>query len=135
MRKLVTLAMTGALVSGGLIGATTAGAATQGELTAQSCYGSAHDYDTVAGYHYEPPADYDYYKATSNCADINIKTDTNRYVKVCFFTADNEFLYCQESHKLTTAGEWKVIATNVNDGTRFKFHFRSDAVSTGEYAS
>ncbi|MET9772301.1 hypothetical protein [Streptomyces sp. NPDC006415] len=42
---------------------------------------------------------------------------------------------CQADYKLTEAGSWIVIATNVKDNTEYQFHFRSDARSTGQYAS
>jgi hypothetical protein len=42
---------------------------------------------------------------------------------------------CQSSYKLMTGGQWNVIATNVADGTRFYFDFRSTARSTGQWAA
>jgi hypothetical protein len=52
-------------------------------------------------------------------------------VKVCFYASGGGLNYCQSSYKTTTAGEWKVIATDVIDGTKFKFQFASSAASSG----
>ncbi|MCD7445678.1 hypothetical protein K4B79_46830 [Streptomyces lincolnensis] len=102
--------------------ATTAGAA------AQSCYGT-WTYNKPSDTFFQP-ASY-LYLATDNCADINIKTNTSRQVKVCFYASGGGLDYCQSSYKTTTAGQWKVIATDVIDGTKFKFQFASSAASSG----
>ncbi|MDF3147075.1 MULTISPECIES: hypothetical protein [unclassified Streptomyces] len=136
-KRFIALAVTGAVAGSGLIATTagTAGAVTRGDVVAQSCYGSADDYTKASGTQIYPNyPTFFYLKTSSNCADINIKTDTNRYVKVCFLTSGGG-TSCQTDYKLATAGNWRVIATNVKDGTEFQFHFRSDAKSTGHWAA
>ncbi|MDQ0715697.1 hypothetical protein QFZ55_005149 [Streptomyces luteogriseus] len=129
-KRFVAIAMTGALAGAGLVGSTTvaAGAVTQGEVTAQSCY-QDWTYDKPAGTRFMPEKYL--YITTSNCADINIKTGTNRTVRVCFYASGGGLNYCQSSYKTTTAGEWKVIASDVKDGTKFRFEFNSTAASRG----
>ncbi|WP_369171847.1 hypothetical protein AB5J49_29405 [Streptomyces sp. R28] len=136
-KRIAALALTGAVVGSGLIATTagTAGAATQGEAVARSCYGNALSYTKDAGTHIYPNYPNFYYLiATSNCADINIKTNTDRYVKVCFLTSGGG-KDCQDNYKLATKGDWTVIATNVRDNAKFQFYFRSDAKSTGYSAA
>ncbi|PGH47888.1 hypothetical protein [Streptomyces sp. Ru87] len=127
-KRLVTFALTGTLAAAGLVGGTagTAGAAEQGT---QSCYGEAWSYSKPSGTNFQPSSTL--YFATDNCADINIKTNTSRRVKVCFYASGGGLNYCQGSYKTTTAGQWKVIATDVIDGTKFRFQFASPAASTG----
>ncbi|WP_051790244.1 hypothetical protein [Streptomyces sp. NRRL S-1022] len=98
--------------------------------TAASCYGSAHAYSKPSG-SYDYPTGSAYLTTTGNCADINIKTNTNRYVKVCWLKTGD----CQSDYTLTTAGQWTTVATDVADGTDFFFWFRSDASSTGYWAA
>ncbi|MFF2350967.1 hypothetical protein ACFVVL_14410 [Kitasatospora sp. NPDC058115] len=43
--------------------------------------------------------------------------------------------YCQSGYKLATAGQWNVIATDVQNGTRFYFDFQSTALSNGSWAA
>ncbi|MDF3147074.1 MULTISPECIES: hypothetical protein [unclassified Streptomyces] len=131
-KRFVAVAVTGVFAGGSLIGstATTAGAATEGEVVAQSCYGNAWGYSKPEGANFQPSSGALYF-ATDNCADINIKTNTSRKVKVCFYASGGGLDYCQSAYKTTTAGEWKVIASDVKDGTKFKFQFASPAASTG----
>ncbi|MGW1291630.1 hypothetical protein [Streptomyces sp. NPDC002533] len=133
-KRFLAVAMTGALAGAGLIGGTagTAGAAAQGDVVAQSCYGNAWTYSKRAGAYLQPESTT--YFTTANCADINIKTNTSRSVRVCFYSSSGGLNYCQTSYKTTTAGQWKVIASNVLDGTHFKFEFASSAASTGQRA-
>lgn len=133
-KRIAALALTGAVVGGGLIATTaatagTAGAATQGEVVAQSCYGNAWSYSKPSGTPFSPTNTT--YLTTANCADINIKTNTDRKVKVCFYAGGGGLNYCQPDYKSTKAGEWKVIASDVKDGTKFRFQFESSAASTG----
>ncbi|MFJ6123514.1 hypothetical protein ACIQKE_00310 [Streptomyces griseoviridis] len=97
---------------------------------AASCYGSAHSYSKPSGNN-DYPTGSSYLTTTSNCTDINIKTNTNRYVEVCWLSTGT----CQSGYTLTTAGEWTTVATNVLNGTDFFFWFRSDASSTGSWAA
>ncbi|MGP4044900.1 hypothetical protein [Streptomyces sp. 2A115] len=133
-KRFVAVAMTGALAGAGLIGGTAgaAGAATQGDVVAQSCYGNAWSYSKPSGTYFQPQSVT--YFMTGNCADINIKTDTGRRVKVCFYSSSGGLNYCQSEYKTTTAGEWKVIADDVLRGTNFKFQFASSTASTGKRA-
>ncbi|WP_189780426.1 hypothetical protein [Streptomyces capitiformicae] len=108
----------------------TASAASNGGVTVQRCNpDGVHDYLKVAGTHYSG------WYSTGDCTgEIKIAPDTNRYIKVCFYpqNADN---YCQSSYKLATANRFKTIATDVGNGTLFKFYFRSTARSTGQQVS
>ncbi|MFI1220851.1 MULTISPECIES: hypothetical protein [unclassified Streptomyces] len=130
-KRFLAAALTGALAGAGLIGGT-AGAATQGDVVAQSCYGDAWSYSKPSGTYLQPQSVT--YFMTGNCADINIKTGTNRRVRVCFYSSSGGLNYCQGSYKTTTAGQWKVIASSVLKGTHFKFDFASSAASTGQRA-
>ncbi|GAP47417.1 hypothetical protein [Streptomyces azureus] len=130
-KRFVAVAVSGALACAGLIGGT-ASAATPGEVVAQSCYDNAWSYSKPSGTYFQPQSVT--YFMTGNCADINIKTDTDRRVKVCFYSSSGGLNYCQSSYKTTTAGQWKVIASDVLKGTNFKFQFASSAASTGKRA-
>ncbi|SBU88990.1 hypothetical protein YW5DRAFT_00418 [Streptomyces sp. Ncost-T6T-1] len=133
-KRFLAVAMTGALAGAGLVGGTAgaAGAAAQGDVGAQSCYGNAWNYSKPSGAYLQPQSTT--YFTTGNCADINIKTNTSRRVRVCFYSSSGGLNYCQSAYKTTTAGQWKVIASDVLDGTHFKFEFASSAVSTGQRA-
>ncbi|MGN9759363.1 hypothetical protein [Streptomyces sp. SD31] len=132
--KQLAAAVVGVVAAGSLV-AGTAGPAGAAERGARSCYGNANDYNKASGTHWYPNyPTFNYLRATSNCADINIKTNTNRYVKVCFHLSGGS-RDCQADYKLAEAGTWTVIATDVKDNTHYQFYFRSDAKSTGQYAS
>lgn len=120
-----------ALVAGAMAVAPSADAAPRDAApsTATSCYGSAHSYSKPSG-SYRYPTGSAYLTTTTNCADINIKTNTNRYVAVCWQDGT-----CQDQYTYATAGEWTTVATGVLNGTRFFFWFRSDASSTGSWAA
>ncbi|WP_328459521.1 hypothetical protein [Streptomyces sp. NBC_00448] len=109
-------------------------AAHQSPSAAASCYGSAHSYSKPAGSEWYPPLNSPNLKTTSACSDINIKSDTNRYISVCFVPSSAP-AYCQSSYTLVTAGQWKAIATDVASGTVFYFDFRSTALSNGYWAA
>lgn len=97
---------------------------------ATSCYGSAHAYSKPSGSN-DYPTGSAHLTTTTNCADINIRTNTDRYVEVCWLKTAT----CQSQYTLTTAGQWTTVATNVANGTDFFFWFRSDATSTGYWAA
>jgi hypothetical protein len=97
---------------------------------AASCYGSAHSYSKPSGDYTYPSG---YLTTTGNCSDINIKPNTDRYVEVCWRAGEGDT--CQSEYKLARAGVWTVVATDVLDGTRFFFDFRSTAASTGSWAA
>ncbi|MDQ0750760.1 MULTISPECIES: hypothetical protein [Streptomyces] len=133
-KRFVAVALAGAVVGSGMI-TTAAGAATRGEVVAQSCYGDANTYTKDTGTNWYPNyPNFHRLITTSSCADINIKTNTDRYVKVCFLPRDGG-RDCQDNYKLAKKGTWTVIATDVKDNTSFQFYFRSDAKSTGSYAA
>ncbi|QIQ01258.1 hypothetical protein [Streptomyces liangshanensis] len=126
VRRLVaTAAATTALVAGSVM------LAPASQATVASCYGDASSYSKPAGTFWLPAGRT--FTTSSSCTDINIRSNTNRYVKVCFET--NGSLNCQANYTLTTAGQWTTVATNVNDGVQFAFEFRSDALSNGSWAA
>ncbi|MGW4689848.1 hypothetical protein ACWEPM_33875 [Streptomyces sp. NPDC004244] len=126
MRRIIaTAAATTALV------ASTVMLAPASQAAGTSCYSSASTYSKPAGTYWLPAGDL--FTTSSACSDINIKSNTNRYVKVCFEV--NATLQCQSNYTLTTGGQWTTIATNVQDGARFAFYFRSDALSNGSWAA
>ncbi|MBO0653795.1 hypothetical protein J1792_13705 [Streptomyces triculaminicus] len=135
--KRVALAACGLLLSAGALtgGATPAAAATaaQGGADVQACYDSAKAYFKPAG-SYAYPTGSGVLTTTSNCAGISIRPNTSRYVKVCFLPSSGGST-CQSSYTLATGDEWTVISANVSNGTRFWFHFKSDAQSTGSFAA
>ncbi|MFD7913630.1 hypothetical protein ACFV30_23375 [Streptomyces sp. NPDC059752] len=99
--------------------------------SAASCFDSSTSYSKPAG-DVDLPAGRLF--STSNaCTDINIRPNTNRYIKVCFETQGR--LECQANYTLARGGQWNTIATNVRHGTLFAFSFRSDASSTGRWAA
>ncbi|WKD30762.1 hypothetical protein [Streptomyces xanthophaeus] len=128
-RRFATTVFTAALVGGALVAAPTAQARTTGP--AASCFDSSTSYSKPAG-DIDLPAGRLF--STSNaCADINIRPNTNRYIKVCFETQGR--LECQPNYTLAYGGQWNTIATNVRDGALFAFSFRSEALSTGRWAA
>lgn len=129
MRQRIAATAISAVLAGGAIGL--APAAQARDIAPASCYGSANSYHKPAGTYWLPAGDV--FSTSGACTDINIKPNTNRYVKVCFET--NGRLECQPNYKLARAGQWNVIATNVRDGALFAFEFRSDAKSTGSWAA
>ncbi|KAF4406917.1 MULTISPECIES: hypothetical protein [Streptomyces] len=133
VRTRIAAAAASTVIAAGCLVATAgpAGAAEQG---ASSCYGDASSYTKASGQHLYPNyPTLNYLLTTTSCADINIKTGTDRYVKVCFHPQSGG-TECQSGYKLAKAGSWTVVATNVKDRTRYQFYFRSDAKSTGHIA-
>ncbi|WP_327640402.1 hypothetical protein OHB24_19055 [Kribbella sp. NBC_00482] len=73
------------------------------------------------------PSSGTYFKTSSKCRDINVASDFSnngnaRAVKVCFKTAG-----CQD-HWTNIPGDprtWKVVASNVKDGTEYYLKFYS----------
>lgn len=123
----------GALAASLLAGVVTlAPTAQAGEERAASCYGSAKNYSKPAGTADLPAGRL--FVTSGNCADINIKPRTNRYVMVCFETPSGGS-DCPSGYTLARGGEWNVVEYGVPDGTQFYFHFRSDALSNGSWAA
>ncbi|MFD5161623.1 hypothetical protein ACFWMJ_26680 [Streptomyces hawaiiensis] len=134
VRARIAAATASIVIAAGCLVAT-AGPAAAAEQGARSCYGNANSYTKASGQHLYPNyPTLNYLVATTDCADINIKSDTDRYVKVCFHPKSGG-TQCQADYKLAKAGSWTVIATDVKDKTHYQFYFRSDAKSTGQYAS
>lgn len=129
MRQRIAATAVSAVLAGGAIGL--APAAQARDAAPASCYGDANSYHKPAGTHWLPAGDL--FSTSSSCADINLKPNTNRYVKVCFEKDGRQ--ECQANYTLARAGEWNVIARNVRDGALFAFEFRSDARSTGSWAA
>ncbi|MDT0615243.1 hypothetical protein [Streptomyces lancefieldiae] len=128
-RHLAGAAATAALLTGAL---TVAPAAQADAGTAASCYGSAINYS-------KPEGDVDLpagrlFVTSGNCADINIKPRTNRYIMVCLETASGGSS-CPSAYTLAEGGVWNVLRSNVPDGTQFYFRFRSAALSNGSWAA
>lgn len=116
-----------AAITGGLVmaaGTLTIGTATT--ASAASCYGGAvsktFDMGTDEAAHYFGP-----YYASSQCNDINLKLTSwgngDPFVKVCFYPSSGGS-YCQSSdrrfEKSKDLNKWRVIATNVKPGTKYK---------------
>lgn len=72
-------------------------------------------------------------ETTGNCADINIRTNNNTFVRVCF--AGETGSKCQADFKRATAGQWTTVATNVKDKVWYYFQFYNDGASSGLYAA
>ncbi|MEU4606969.1 hypothetical protein AB0F43_28640 [Kribbella sp. NPDC023972] len=101
--------------------------------SAATCYGGAETFKKAEGAKYVPGSGW--YKTTSRCNDINIKVaregmSRGRNVRVCFENGG-----CQSAYKLATVNEWTVIATNVKDGTTFRFQFETAPSAAGAWAA
>lgn len=131
MKKLAALVMTGAIVGGSLLVSTTPAAAA-------TCYGSAKNYVSTAGGSVHPKGS-DFFKTTSNCADINIRVNgfgTPKKVKVCFYHSNNTLNYCQSSYSTYYPGDsWWEIATDVKDGVKFRFSFEVAGYKNFDWAA
>ncbi|MGP3949733.1 hypothetical protein [Streptomyces sp. 7N604] len=94
----------------------------------QSCYGSARDYTAVgdASQGVATWRAYSYATTTSACADINVKTNYSRWVRVCFERTAS----CNDWTP-AYVGQWTVVADDVDDGTKFWLVFKGSNNSTG----
>jgi hypothetical protein len=99
---------------------------------AATCYGGAvkffkREKETFA------PQD-SWFQTSSRCNDINLSlgpgSQKERRVKVCFYKKP-----CQERYTHVVAGTWTVIATDVKDGTKFRFMFETQEQVNGRYAA
>jgi hypothetical protein len=94
------------------------------EASAAGCYDSAVSVTKKSTSLYAP-ADSSRFKTTSACKDINLKENASGvpdgfYVRVCF---DNGG--CQSSYKwVANNSDWRVIASDVKDGTTYRFQFK-----------
>jgi hypothetical protein len=101
---------------------------------AATCYGGAESFKKQPDAKYAPTSGW--YKTTSRCNDINIKIGrypenlASRNVKVCFQNGG-----CQSADKRARVDEWTVIATDVKDGTTFRFQFDTNVGVIGHYAA
>ncbi|MFF3730205.1 hypothetical protein ACFYXM_07760 [Streptomyces sp. NPDC002476] len=132
-KRVAAVLLSAAFVGGTMAIAPTAQANEPNQGAAASCYGSAKSYSKPDGSGYYPAGSATL-TTTSNCSDINIKPNTNRYIAVCWVPSSGQ-VSCQAEYKLATGGQWNVIATNVQTGTRFYFVFRSTALSNGSWAA
>jgi hypothetical protein len=131
-------ASSGLLLTAGVLtgGATAAGAAetgSRGSARVLACYDSASYYLKPAGGTYYPPGGEPNLRTTSACADINIKPNTNRYVRLCLMRSGTP--QCQTDFTYAAAGSWTVVEEIVPNGTEFWFDFRSAAQSSGYWAA
>lgn len=94
------------------------------EASAGACYDSAVQV-TKPDWSLYYPTGSARFKTTSACRDINLKENSSNttngyYVRVCF---DNGG--CQSSYKwIANDDDWRVIASDVKDGTTYRFQFK-----------
>ncbi|NBM20686.1 hypothetical protein [Streptomyces sp. GC420] len=131
-KRLAYGTLAASLLAGVMTLAPTAAQAGEERTAAASCYDSAHSYSKPEGTADLPAGRL--FMTSGDCADINIKPRTNRYVMVCFETASGGS-YCPSDYTLARGGQWNVIEYDVPDGTQFYFHFRSAALSNGSWAA
>jgi hypothetical protein len=136
MKTLATRTGRIALATGLLTALTvTVGGIAAGQASAAGCYDSKKLFDKPGG-NYSAPTGDGWFRTTSNCRDINVQSamwvEDGAYVKVCFRTAG-----CQDSWKWVPAGAagWKVIASDVKDGTDYRFRFLSVGAFQGYRAN
>lgn len=105
------------------VGVTVGGVATANQASAAGCYESMKFFAKDDGTYYAPGTS-TWFRTTSNCRDIQVKSaawlDTGAYMKVCFKKTG-----CQGSWTWVPAGGtgWRVIATDVKDGTDYNLRF------------
>lgn len=130
LRK-IAIAIAVAATAGGLI--TGSGPAAADDFTVQACYDNAKPYNKPSG-----PASFPYngtwLTATANCNDINIRPHQTTTVYVCFAPSSGG-VSCQTRLTHVSAGSWGVVATNVANGTRFRFEFLFPTAQSGVYAA
>ncbi|MFJ4577033.1 hypothetical protein ACIP4W_37780 [Streptomyces sp. NPDC088846] len=124
-----------AVMLGGVTAAATTVSATAAEPEAvtaiQSCYGSAQNY-TAKAYPGPDTAHWPYTgyaHTTANCADINVKTNYDRKVRVCFAPKNT----CN-AYRLAKKGQWTVAASDVLGGSGFYIQFTGADNGTGQIA-
>lgn len=132
--RMAPIALTAVMLGGGMAAATAATADTgsgsaRPAAQIQSCYGSAKNYTAIgSGSTAVWPAGTAWAKATSHCADINIKVNYNRHVKVCFRSG------CPANFQYAKKGQWKVLAQRVPNGKEFFLEFSGGNNGTGQVA-
>lgn len=102
---------------------------------AATCYGGAQTYNLADGSYIYPNSTSSWLTTSSRCNDINFKpSNRSEYVRVCFKLSSGS-IDCQDRHKFADEDEWTVIATDVLDGTKFRFTFVSHGPASGVYAA
>ncbi|MEV5645981.1 hypothetical protein AB0L67_38710 [Streptomyces flaveolus] len=127
--------MTAVLLTGAAVattGAASAAETTAGERVQAACLDTAFLYEATSGSgsgnaHW-PGTGY-WATTTSNCEDINIKTNTTRSVRTCFKATGS----CN-AWRTAPAGQWALAATDVNDGSQFYIQFSGTAGGRGYIA-
>ncbi|WP_128434095.1 hypothetical protein [Streptomyces cyaneus] len=121
------LTATAALVAGGIV--------SSGEAQAVTCYDGATPFTKLDHERNFPPDNRAWITATSRCSDLNIKvTNSGAYVKWCWQTGYAQW-DCADTWKWAPKNTWKVLATNVKDGTNMKIQFKDiDGVYKGYLA-
>ncbi len=129
--RMAPIALTSVMLGGGMAAATAATAsadAPKAGAQIQSCYGSAKNYKAEgSGTTAIWPAGTAWAKTTGNCADINIKVNYNRHVKICYRHGCGDYQYAK-------AGQWKVLDDNVPNGWEFYLEFSGGNDGTGKVA-
>ncbi|MFD6986242.1 hypothetical protein ACFWAX_37020, partial [Streptomyces sp. NPDC059956] len=93
------------------------------------CYGGAFDYQSSQEGYWPLEG---HAPTSSRCADINVKSNTTRRVRACFWTGNG---HTCNAFRTVPAGQWTVAASNVLDGTRFYLDFEDNKVGTGLVAA
>jgi len=128
LRGLAVLTATAALVGGGMV--------SSGEAQAATCYGGATPFNKEDHSRYFPGQNHAWITASSRCSDLNIKvTNSGAYVRWCWETGYTQW-DCADTWKWAPKNTWKVLATNVRDGTNMKVEFKEvDPVYKGYLAT
>lgn len=126
----------GAMVGGLLLAASGIAVGTTAVTSSASaaCYDGSNYFYKYSGRNYYPNTNSGRLTTGGSCNDINVKMSSgNRYVKVCFHPSSGG-VQCQSSYTLAKKGEWRTIATNVRDNTKYRLRFLSDGGASGYYA-
>ncbi|MEU4218073.1 hypothetical protein [Actinoplanes sp. NPDC026623] len=99
------------------------------QAAAASCYGGSHYYNKPAGSFKSTP-----FTTTTACSDINVRSNQNTFVRVCFRKIDI-FSNCQARYTHVVPGQYVVVATNVLDNRDFLLDFYNDAEASGLVAA
>ncbi|OAH14265.1 hypothetical protein [Streptomyces jeddahensis] len=129
MRRIASAGSALAITATALVGL---GAAAPTASAADACYGGAGSYD-VQGYYAPEGRDW-YFKTSTNCRDINVKVDTSQSIQVCFYKRTDYTLINCNGYKWVEAGQWKVLAFNVQDNQIYKLNFPIGYRHTGVVA-
>ena len=138
-RGVATLARSATVVLGMVMASTGMLVATAEDAHAATCYGGAQHFIKKDRVH-DIPTGSGWWKTTSRCNDINLQKSYKQpgsthppatAVMVCFRTTG-----CQSSWtKIPESGTWFTVATNVKDGTDYRFRFNTMAPFAGSRAN